>query len=217
MNLAQKISAVMNDVQYLAKDDRVDAGKGKSYRAITEEKVTSVVRASMIKNGIVMFPTSMGSHIESETVHTSSGDRVNRITHVDVVYRMVNTEDPSDYIDIASCGTGVDTQDKGSGKAMTYAYKYALLRTFAIPTGDDPDKIASDVYTEKLYADGLEVPKQDPDMLRAQILGLAKGDIDRVNAFIARLYPDKGYDLDSLNCDQLSSVKVAIAKKVSGQ
>ena len=26
---------------------------------------------------------------------------------------------------------------------MTYAYKYMLLRTFAIPTGEDPDKISS--------------------------------------------------------------------------
>lgn len=33
---------------------------------------------------------------------------------------------------------------------MTYAYKYLLLRTFAIPTGDDPDKVSSDVYTENL-------------------------------------------------------------------
>lgn len=215
MNLAQKISAVMNDVQYLTKDDRVDAGAGKSYRAITEEKVTSVVRASMLKHGIVMFPTVMNSHIESETVQTAKGERINRITHVDVLYRMMNTEDPNDFVEIASCGTGVDTQDKGSGKAMTYAYKYALLRTFAIPTGDDPDKIASDVYTEKLYEDGIEVPKPDAGLLKAQILGLAKGDIDRVNAFIARCYPDAGLDLDSLNIKQLEAVKVAIAKKVA--
>jgi hypothetical protein len=26
---------------------------------------------------------------------------------------------------------------------MTYSYKYLLLRTFAIPTGEDPDKISS--------------------------------------------------------------------------
>jgi hypothetical protein len=214
MNLAQKISAVMTDVQYLTKDDRVDTGAGKSYRAITEEKVTSVVRASMIKNGIVMFPTQMQSSIENETVHTAKGDRVNRITHVDVVYRMVNTEDPTDYIDIASCGTGVDTQDKGSGKAMTYAYKYALLRTFAIPTGDDPDKIASDVYTEKLYEDGIEVPKPDAGLIKAQILGLAKGDVDRVNAFISRCFPDSGLDLETLNVQQLEAIKVAIAKKL---
>ena len=38
-------------------------------------------------------------------------------------------------ITIESVGEGADSQDKASGKAMTYCYKYALLRTFAIPTG----------------------------------------------------------------------------------
>ena len=31
----------------------------------------------------------------------------------------------------------------GDCKFSTYAYKYMLLRTFAIPTGEDPDKISS--------------------------------------------------------------------------
>ena len=36
---------------------------------------------------------------------------------------------------------------------MTYAYKYLLLRTFAIPTGEDPDKIASAEYDEQFGND----------------------------------------------------------------
>lgn len=32
---------------------------------------------------------------------------------------------------------------------MTYAYKYMLLRTFAIPTGEDPDKISSEELDTK--------------------------------------------------------------------
>jgi hypothetical protein len=214
MNLAQKMAAVMNDVQYLTKDDRVDAGAGKSYRAITEEKVTTVVRTSMLKHGIVIYPCSMKTSIESETVQTAKGDRINRITHVDVVYRMVNVEDTSDYIEIASCGTGVDTQDKGSGKAMTYAYKYALLRAFAIPTGEDPDKVSSDVYTDKLYGDE-NTTKADPEFLRKQILALGGGDIERINAFIAKCWPDAGYDIDSLNATQLAAVKVKLAQAVA--
>jgi len=40
----------------------------------------------------------------------------------------------------------VDSQDKGAGKATTYALKYALLYTFLIPTGkiDDADNSHSD-------------------------------------------------------------------------
>lgn len=130
MNLYEKISAIMADVQYLAKDDKVEFGSTK-YKALSEEKVTSIMRAECLKYKLVVFPVSQ------------CANRSGSITHVDVTYRMVNVEDPEEYIEIASCGDGADTQDKGSGKAMTYAFKYMWLRTFALPTGEDPDKISS--------------------------------------------------------------------------
>jgi len=48
--------------------------------------------------------------------------------------------------EISGYGHGVDPQDKGAGKATTYALKYALLYTFLVPTGsiDDADKTHSD-------------------------------------------------------------------------
>ena len=130
MNIYQKIAEVMKDVQYLCKDDHVKFGQ-QDYKAISEEKVTSTVRESLIKNGIVIVP------IEQE--HKRDGT----ITTVDVAYRIQNIENVDDFVVAKSSGTGADTQDKGVGKAMTYSYKYLLLRTFAIPTGDDPDKISS--------------------------------------------------------------------------
>ncbi len=130
MNIYEKIAAIMQDVQYLAKDDHVSFGST-SYKALSEEKVTSIMRAEMLKHKLVVFPISQVAN------------RTGNITHVDVVYRMVNVENPEESIEIASCGDGADTQDKGSGKAMTYAFKYMWLRTFALPTGEDPDKISS--------------------------------------------------------------------------
>ena len=130
MNIYEKISAIMENVQYLAKDDKVSFGST-NYRALSEEKATSIMRAELLKYKLVVFPVAQSS--------TRSGS----ITHVDVTYRMVNVENPDEYIEIASCGDGADTQDKGSGKAMTYAFKYMWLRTFALPTGEDPDKISS--------------------------------------------------------------------------
>lgn len=164
MNLYEKISQVMRDVAYLAKDDSVETGGGRSYRAISEEKVTSTVRDSLLKNGLVIIPIDQSHRREDETVTDNYGkQKINRITTVDVVYRMVNIEKPEEYIDIASSGTGVDTQDKGVGKAMTYAYKYMLLRTFAIPTGDDADKISSDLYNVGLY--GKQITADDKKQL----------------------------------------------------
>ena len=137
MNIYEKMSAIMQDVQYLTKDDQVKFGTTR-YKALSEEKVTGIMRAELIKHKLVIYPIQQ------------SASRIGQITHVDVMYRLVNVENPEEYIDIASCGDGADSQDKGSGKAMTYAFKYMWLRAFALPTGEDPDKISSAELDEKL-------------------------------------------------------------------
>lgn len=138
-NIYQKINEVMKNIEYLTKDDKVEFGTTK-YKAISEEKVTTAVREQLVKQGIVIIPVKQESE-NKELIRTEKS--VNMITSVHVKYRIQNIDDINDFIEVESNGTGVDTQDKGVGKAMTYAYKYMLLRIFAIPTGEDPDKISS--------------------------------------------------------------------------
>lgn len=135
IGLYKKISAVMQEVSYLSKDDKVEFGATK-YKAISEEKVTSTVRESLLKNGLIVLPV--------EQMHRRDG----QLTTVDVKYKIIDI-DTGEYEIIVSSGTGSDTQDKGVGKAMTYAFKYLFLRTFAIPTGEDPDKTSSAELDEK--------------------------------------------------------------------
>lgn len=130
MTIFEKILAIMGEVRYLNKDDNVSFGTTK-YKALSEEKVTEIMRDKLVKYKLVVYP-----------VHQTA-TRNGQITHVDVEYEMVNAENPEERITIASCGDGADSQDKGSGKAMTYAFKYMWLRTFALPTGEDPDKVSS--------------------------------------------------------------------------
>lgn len=146
MNIYQKINEVMKNIEYLTKDDKVEFGTTK-YKAISEEKVTTAVREQLVKQGIVILPIEQQSS-NKELIRTDKS--VNMLTEVHVKYRIQNIDDVNDYIEVESNGTGVDTQDKGVGKAMTYAYKYMLLRTFAIPTGEDPDKISSAETDEKI-------------------------------------------------------------------
>lgn len=136
MNIYEKICAIMDTITYLTKDGNVDFGKTK-YRVISEEKVTSTVRQELIRHRLVIVPV----HQEYR--------RTGTLTSVDVTYHIVNSENPEEYVVVMSSGEGADTQDKGVGKAMTYAYKYMLLRTFAIPTGEDPDKISSAELDDK--------------------------------------------------------------------
>ncbi len=144
-----KILSIMEAVQRLEKDTNVSFGKT-DYKALSEEKVTSILRDQMIKQKLIVFPVEMFSHREGQ------------ITHVDVKYRIVDTES-GQFIEVVSCGDGADTQDKGSGKAMTYAYKYMWLRTFAIPTGEDPDKVSSAQLAaeQKEAKEGIK-PKEEP-------------------------------------------------------
>lgn len=130
-NIYEKILAVMESIEYLNKDDAVSYGNTK-YKAMSEEKVTTTVRKELINQKLVVFPI--------EQTVTKEGN----LTTTNTKYKMVNAENPDEYVVLASSGQGADTQDKGVGKAMTYSFKYLFLRTFAIPTGEDPDKIASE-------------------------------------------------------------------------
>ena len=139
MNIYEKINEVMKRIEYLTKDDHVSFGTT-NYKAISEEKVTTSVRKELVNLGIVIAPIEQTMNV-TELMRTEKS--VNQRADVNVKYRIQNIEDVNDYIIVSSSGSGVDTQDKAIGKAMTYAYKYMLLRTFAIPTGEDPDKISS--------------------------------------------------------------------------
>ena len=65
---------------------------------------------------------------------------IDKFIRVRTTYRFVNIDNPAEFIEIETLGDGVDPQDKASGKAQTYADKYALLKCYKIPTGDDPDQ-----------------------------------------------------------------------------
>jgi hypothetical protein len=147
----EKIQQVMGSVNYLNKDGFVETGKGKGYKALTDEKVLGAVRPALVSAGLVILPVKMEQQRTDEQVKAYDGStKTNRITDVSVTYRIINVEDPKDYVEVVSAGTGVDTQDKGIGKAMTYAKKYAILNSFLIPSGEDTDQISSDKYTEQL-------------------------------------------------------------------
>lgn len=158
LNLYQKISMVMRDIQYLQKDDKVSTGASGSYKAMSEEKVTQTVRESLIAHGLVILPVTQ-AHSRDE-LRDKEGVLKGYLSIVDTQYKIVDI-DTGQFELLASSGTGADTQDKGVGKAMTYSYKYLLLRTFAIPTGEDPDKVSSATLDEQHERDKQKAAEED--------------------------------------------------------
>ena len=122
-NVLQRMNAVMEEVKYVQKEK----GSGMPYRAVTHDSVTALLRPALVKHGLVAVPHFM---------HPSQdGNR----TELQMVVRIYNIDDKEDFVDIPSFGYGIDQQDKGPGKAISYAFKYALLKGFNLETGDDPD------------------------------------------------------------------------------
>lgn len=124
-NIFQRLNAVMKDVKYVQKDR--NAG---SYKVVTHDAVTAKVRPALVEHGVWYGPV--------KCVRSQSGNR----TEMDLVTRFVNVDEPSDFVDVETCGYGVDSQDKGPGKAMSYCVKMALLKCLGLETGVDADDTA---------------------------------------------------------------------------
>lgn len=223
----EKIQQVMGSVNYLNKDGFVETGKGKGYKALTDEKVLGAVRPALVSAGLVILPVKMEQQRTDEQVKAYDGStKTNRITDVSVTYRIINVEDPKDYVEVVSAGTGVDTQDKGIGKAMTYAKKYAILNSFLIPSGEDTDQISSDKYTEQLMGPA-PAPEPTPTPAPTPAQGSSRDINIKTIIILAEKYGKanvinaNGYNgrtWDQLTDDEVKKLKawiVAVGKKAS--
>ena len=122
-NLHQRLASVMAAVTYIQKERKA----GMNYTIVSHDAVTAKVRPVLLENGVIYYPIRCD--------HSQNGNRAECAMTV----RFANVDDPADFIDVQTFGYGVDPQDKGPGKAISYAVKYALLKALGLETGDDAD------------------------------------------------------------------------------
>ena len=202
MNIYQKLAAITAEMSTVAKNLNVSTGKN-SYKAVSERDIIDNVKPLEEKHGVYSYPVSRET-LESERLESESYDgktKTTFFTRIKTVYRFVNIEDPQDFIETVVFSVGLDSGDKGDGKAMTYGDKYALMKAYKISTGDDPDQTASE---DKEYS---SVSRQT---ILDQIYAL---DVTRkeLDAFIQSKRPDK--DADTVSLADLRSIKTAIVQK----
>ncbi len=144
-NIFRKMLTATNEIQTVAKNLNVQVGNSSSYKAVSERDILDAVKPIEFKNGIYSYPLSRNI-VETNILETESkyGVRKQLMIRLEVVYRFVNVDNPEEYIDITSYADGIDSGDKATGKAMTYADKYALMKAYKISTGEDPDQSASE-------------------------------------------------------------------------
>lgn len=192
-NLYTKIQQVSMAVMNLEKDMQVGTGSY-AYKAVSDTQVTLAIKKAEQEYGLISIPTNQ-ELINSEIVKKSNKDGSESITYVDTIKMTVKIFDldTGDSIYVESFGKGIDSSDKGFGKASTYARKYALLNAYKIATGEDPDANKSVEET---------MPKTISDKRKAVVNYLNK-DVKRANKACQHFGAESIEDLSDKDIEEM--------------
>lgn len=133
-NIFETITAVMDDVGYIGKDD-TNKQQGFKYRGI--DAVMNALNPAFIKHHLFIVPEVMEQRRE-ERQTAKGGNLIYSVCRVKYTFY---AEDGSS-IEAVVVGEGMDSGDKASNKALAVAFKYACFQVFCIPTEEmkDPDE-----------------------------------------------------------------------------
>lgn len=129
-HVVEALALVMGDVQGIAKTSR-NQQQGFNFRGI--DAVMNTVGPALRKHGVVIVPEDVVATYRD--AQTTTGKAIREVT-VRVTYRIHGPA--GDSITMQAIGESLDSGDKGSAKAMSVAYRVALLQALTIPT-DEPD------------------------------------------------------------------------------
>lgn len=185
-DLLKAMLKVMSEVGYMKKDGKNAFHK---YTYVSEANVSEKLRISFIANGLVLIPSCHTSRVERDGV-----------VFVEMGFEIYHAE-TGQSVDISWCGSGQDVSkagkmgDKGLYQAYTGAVKYFLMKTFLIPTGDDPeandkqDKANAEPAKEEKLSDKEEKELEDMvDYIHGNVEKLEEGKFrSKVEEFIQKL------------------------------
>jgi hypothetical protein len=134
-NILAKLHAIQAEVGKMEKDGYNDF---QNYKYLSETQVTLKMKDLLDKHKVMFLPKSIEEKVVNEISPTSKGTK-QYVTTVKITYAFADIETGEMYEGSIE-GQGSDTADKGIYKAITGGIKYIFMKTFNIPTGDDPEK-----------------------------------------------------------------------------
>jgi hypothetical protein len=177
MGLYQKMHQIMTETSGLEKTMTVGTGSN-SYRAISEKAILNEIKPLLKKYGVIMFPIEAEIKEVVNTYTGYKGETSRLMSQVVVKYKIVDVES-NEFEILATVGNGVDPQDKGSGKAWTYAYKALLQKTFMLFSGEDTDNEHSDDISDQMTAVPVKkISKEQAEVLYGVIKEKKKDDAE---------------------------------------
>lgn len=149
MTVRQRLIMCASDIASVGKNRDADAGGGERYKFRGYDAVVNACHPVFAKWGVMIEYTD-GELIADKVPRGKQGNMWNSYR---LTVEWTFTGWDGDQFTVTNAGEGLDNQDKGLGKARSYALKDLLTRMLLIPT-DDPavDNEATAVPDE--YVDG---------------------------------------------------------------
>lgn len=162
MKVHEALLEVMRAIPVVKKDDR-NTQQNFNFRGI--DAVLNAVGPAMRKHGVIALPQLMEQRTENFT--TAKGTAM-RLVVLTVRYTFVGPEGDTLVTEVP--GEAADAGDKAYSKAMSVAFRTALLQTLALPTDErDPDADAHERAPEPVK------PTVSPaDVARTELLAKVK-------------------------------------------
>jgi len=130
--IAAKIAQIMGELARVPKNGR---NSFHNYDYVTESDLVDSLRPHLARHKISIFPT-----VERyETKEVQERNKSATLATVELAISFIDGES-GDLFTVRWAGQGIDQGDKAFYKAYTGAYKYALMKTFMISTGEEPEQ-----------------------------------------------------------------------------
>jgi hypothetical protein len=142
--LFRKLAEVTGQIRHIPKNG-VNTHFG--YKFATDADVSAALSKELSERNVQAF---VSAETTSVVDYTKDNGKTTRITDVLATITFACGETGATF-SVTMPGTGDDALDKGTYKAITGAVKYALLKTFLVATGDDPE-VAEERQREQLAA-----------------------------------------------------------------
>lgn len=185
-NIYQAINGVMKDIGAVGKNKKNEQQRY-MYRGIDD--VMTALSPALQEHGVFVLPEVLDQTREVKTGVNKSGQETTLLySIVKVKYTFTALDGTS--VTAVVMGEGMDSGDKATNKAMSAAYKYALLQTFCIPTEEMIDSEQDSPEVRK---------KPEPDYRSA-----LQGKINELHSLCEKLDVNKAqlasmYKLKSIN------------------
>lgn len=131
LTITQALNAIMKDVGAVRKTDK-NTSQNFNFRGI--DAVVNAVSPKLQEYGVIVYPTVE----EYDYTNVEIGKNRTVMGHVKVKVTYTFVGQAGDAIKSTVVGEAMDSGDKATAKAMSVAFRTALLQTLSLPT-DEPD------------------------------------------------------------------------------